>query len=181
MPEVGGGENAVYEHAGRSVFAGFPLVAHDGHLGFEILRGDERVDHAIRFQIQRPIQVIDAGRERLVVVRAVEPRGAVGEGTVFGEFVVDIRVIGGALENQMLEQVGHARFAIALVPGAHHVGDVHGDLLLASVRKQQEAQAVRQPILGNPLHRRHLHRIGRRGFAGGRFILRGSLDRRAGA
>ena len=155
VPQVGGGHHPLQQHGLRAVFASLPLVAHHGHLGFQVLGGDERVHHPVRFQVQGPVQVVLVRRKGLVVVGAVHPRRAVGEGAAFGEFVVDARVVGGALEHQMLQQMRHAGLAVALVPGAHQIGDVHGDLLLALIRKEQKAQAVLQPVLGDALHAGH--------------------------
>ena len=172
VPQVGGGHHPTHQHARRTVLAALPLVAHDGHLGGQILRGDERIDHPVGFQFQRPAQVVLAGREGLEVVGAIEPCGAVGEGAAFGQFVVDVGVVRGAFEDEVLQQVRHAGFAVAFVPGAHQIGDVHGDLLLALVRKEQDAQTVRQLVFRNTLHGGHhlglrCRRGGGRGQAAG--------------
>ena len=65
----------------------------------------------------------------------------------------DVRVLRRALEDHVLEQVGHARLAVALVAGANEVGDVDGDRRLRRVREEQHAQAVRQPVFGDAFDR----------------------------
>jgi len=63
-----------------------------------------------------------------------------------------------ALEDEVLEQVRHAGFAVAFVPRTHQVGDVDGDLLLAPVGDKQETKTVVEPVLGDASHGRHLGR-----------------------
>ena len=128
--------------AGR-VLAHLELVAHDRHLAVEVLLRDERVHHAVGLEIERPAQVLVGRLEGLEVVRAIEPRAcrsAARRATVSscGMFAVLRR----ALEQQVLEQVRHARLAVALVARADQVGDVHGDRGLRLVGEQQHVQAV---------------------------------------
>ena len=170
MPIVRGRQDPLLQDALRAVLARLPLVPDDRHLGLEILRGDERVHHAVRFEIERPLEVLVGGGKRLEVVRAVEPRRAVGKRAVLVQFLRDVRVVRGPLEHQVFEEMGHARLAVSLVPGADEVGDVHRDALVALVWEEQEAQTVVEPVLGDPLDARDFrHAVGKLGLrsAGG--------------
>ena len=68
----------------------------------------------------------------------------------------DVGVGGRALEDHVLEQVGHAGLAVALVPRADQDGQVDRDLGTGRVGEQEHAQAVIEPVLGDPLHARDL-------------------------
>jgi hypothetical protein len=65
--------------------------------------------------------------EHFVVVGAVEGGGAVELHAAVGELARDVRVLGRALEHQVLEQVRHAGLAVVFLARADLVGDVHGD------------------------------------------------------
>ena len=156
VPVEGGRHDPLAEHAHRLVLAPLPLVAHDRHLGLEVLDRDEGVDHPVGLQVERPLQVLVARRERLEVVRAVEPGRAVRERAALGHLGGNVRVVRRALEHQVLQQMRHPRLAVALVPGTDEIGDVHRDLLLAPVGEEQETEAVLQPVLRDPLDRGHL-------------------------
>ena len=156
VPEVGRRRDAGLQDADRVVLAALHLVTNHSHLGVEVVLGDEGIDHPVGFEVERPDQVVVVRREGLEVVGAVEPSRAIREGTAFGQFGGNVRMVGRPLEQQMLEEVGHARLAVALVARPHEVCDVHRDLLLALVREQQEAQAVGKPVLRDALDGGHL-------------------------
>ena len=52
-------------------------------------------------------------------------------------------------QQQVLEQMGHAGLAIALVPRADAEGEVHRGGRPGVVRHQQQLQAIGQPVLGD--------------------------------
>jgi hypothetical protein len=59
---------------------------------------------------------------------------------------------GRALEQQVLQQVGHAGLAVVLVHRADQVGQVDGDRGLAGVGEQQHAQAVAHAVFADAFH-----------------------------
>ena len=65
----------------------------------------------------------------------------------------NLRVRRRALEDHVLEQVGHAGFAVAFVPRADEDGQVDGDRGPRRVGKEQHLQAVVEPVLGDALDR----------------------------
>ena len=145
------GLHALEEHARRTVLAHFILVAHDGHLGVEVLAGDERVDHGVGLPAERPLHVVVRGREGDVVVRAVEPRRAVHAEAALRELGGRIWIVFRPLEHQVFEKVGHAGLAVVLVTRAHEIGHVDRGGRLAHVGIEHDAQAVREPVLGHAL------------------------------
>ena len=60
---------------------------------------------------------------------------------------------GRALEDHVLEKVGHARLAVALVPRAHEDGQVDRHLGAGRIGEQEHAQAVFQAVLRDSLDR----------------------------
>jgi hypothetical protein len=161
VPEESSLEHPLLQHFSRVVLILLEFVAHDRHLGVEIGPRHVAVHHAIGFHVERPSEVLGSGRESLEIVGAIEGRRAVGPATVLGQLLMDLWMARGALEEQVLEQVRHPRFAVVLVAGAHQVGDVDGDRLLGLVRAEEDAEPVRQPVLLDALDggdRRHARR-----------------------
>ena len=152
VPEIRGREDSFQQHIGRTVLARLELVPDDGHLAVEIGLGDERVHHAIRLEVERPAKILVRGRERLEVVRAIEPGGTVRTRAVLGQLLRDVAMAGRPLEHQMLEQVRHAGFAVALMAGADLICHVDRDRLLRLIRKEQDLKAVGQPVLSDAFH-----------------------------
>ena len=66
----------------RRVLAALELVADDRHLGEQVLALDEAVDQPVGLQLDGEFEVLVGGRQRLEVVGAVEPGGAVELGAV---------------------------------------------------------------------------------------------------
>ena len=153
VPGVGRLLHALEQHAAGVVLAKLELVAHHAHLAVEVLLGDERVHHAVGFHLDRPREIVVAGREGLEVGRAVVRRGAVPARAAARELFLDVGMARGALEQQVLEQVRHALLAVALVARADQVGDVHRGGVDARVGQREQAQAVRQRVLGNAFQR----------------------------
>src|SRR5580700_10334507 len=88
----------------------------------------------------------------LVIVCAIE-RGGTVPGRAFGhDFVLDLPAVGGFDEIHVLQQVGHAGFAVALMAGADQVSHVDGDLRIGLVGVQEHPQAVGETIFGNASH-----------------------------
>ena len=60
------------------------------------------------------------------------------------QFLLDLDAVRARDEEQMLEQVGHAGFAIAFVTGTDEVGGIDRDRAASGIRKEQDTQAVRK-------------------------------------
>jgi carbonic anhydrase len=71
-------------------------------------------------------------------------------------------------EIQMLEQMGHARFAVAFMPRTDEISDVHGNRATPGIRKQQDFQTVWKRVFGYSRHRRTFLNAGRQSLCGGR-------------
>src|SRR5205823_3496749 len=71
-------------------------------------------------------------------------------------------MLGRSLELHVLEQVSHACLAIALMPRAHEIRDVHCRLWLGLVRKEQDAESIRETIFRDAFDAHHF-REGRTG------------------
>ena len=148
---------------GRAVFAVFEFVADDGHLAVEVLLRDEGIDHAIRLQIERPLQVFLGGLKGLEIVRAIERRGAVGARTVVLQFLRHVGVVGRALEHEVFEQMGHPGFTVIFVARADQVDDVDRDVGLRGIGEKQHAQAVGQAVLVDSFDAGDVLHVGRQG------------------
>ena len=153
VPLENGGQHPLVEHTAGTVLAALEFVAHDAELLLEVRAGDERVDHAIRFEFERPAQVLVGRGKGLVIIGAIEPRGAVGARAVLGQFLRNVRMLRRALENEMLEQMRHSRLAVILMPRTDLVGDVHRDDRFRRIRKKQHAKPVRQAVFRDAFHR----------------------------
>ena len=105
-------QRLLVEDAPGAVFAALHFVAHHRHLGVEIFPGNEAVDHGVGMPRQEPLQVVFVGGEAGEVIGAVEPGAAVGAQATLVELRPDVAVGRRALEDEVLEQVGHARLAI---------------------------------------------------------------------
>ena len=139
---------------GDVVFIALEFVAHDGHFAIEILAGDEGVDHAVGFHFQGPAQIFGGGVEGFEVIGAVVIGGGVFVDRAVGvELREDFAVVRGALEHHVLQQMGHAGFAVAFLPRADHVGDVDGDGGLGIIGEEQHLEAVGEAILGDAFDR----------------------------
>ena len=57
----------------------------------------------------------------------------------------------GPLEKQVLQQVGHAGFTIALVARADQISHVDCDGIHRRIGQKQKAKTVGQPVLGDTL------------------------------
>jgi hypothetical protein len=164
VPVVGHALQALDQHIAGGILAVLVLVAHHGHLGVQVLAAHQRIDHAVGFHRQRPLQVLVAGLHQLVVVGAIKRGSAVEASATRVEFLADVLAVLRALEQHVLEQVRHARLAITLMPRADQVGHVDGDGGLGLVGEQQHAQAIRESVFADALDLRHLRgQVGRRG------------------
>ena len=144
MPFVGRRPYTLSQHSSRAVLAALHLVADHGKLGLEVFVSDMGIDHTVGFHAQGPLQVVLGGLEALEVIGAVEPGRAVEPHASLIESLGDVGVIRRSLEQQVLQKVRHAGFAVVLVHGADVVGYVHGHARLGAVGKQQHLQTVRQ-------------------------------------
>src|SRR6266404_1311979 len=148
MPVERRGEHSFEHYESRLVLTRFILIANDGHLGVEILLRDERVDHAIGFHLDRPIEIRVGRRESLEIVCAIEESRAVGTRAVLGQFLRDVWVILRALIHQVLEQVSHTGLSVVLMSRANQISGVNGDGFLRLVGEQEDAQTVREAVFG---------------------------------
>ena len=127
--------------------------------------------HPIGFEEQRAVE--GAGRHRLEIIGAVEPGGAVPVGGADRLEPPEeaARRILGAVEHEMLEEVGEAGLAPGLVLGADMIPDRDRDDRRLVVLVDDDAQAVgqREGLVGDV----HLpdelgeRRRGRRSLRGG--------------
>ncbi len=155
----------------RRVLAPLELVADDGHFREQVLLLDEAVHQAVGFELEGELQVVVAGRQRLEVVGAIDPGRAVEPGPAFLQGLGNVRMRRRALEDHVLQQVGHAGFAVAFVARADEDRQVDGHGRLRSVGKQQHDQAVVEPVFGDALDRANLGG----GRLGSLFVGRGGL------
>jgi hypothetical protein len=151
VPQEGGGTDALEQHAAGIVLAGLQLVADHGHLAVEVLLRNVRMDHAVGFHLQHPLQGVGVGRERGEVVGAVQPGGGVEVDAALLHLAADVGLRGRALEQQVLQQVRHAGLAVVLVHRADVVDQVHRHGGLGGIREQQHAQAIGQRVLADAL------------------------------
>ena len=158
MPLVGDGHHPLREDRLGRVLAGLELVADDRELGGEVLGLDGAIDHAVGLETDGELEVLIAGGQGLEVVGPVHVGRAVELGPALLHGPGDVRVGRRPLEDHVLQQVGHAGLAVALVPRADQDGQVDGHLGTRRVGEQEDAQAVVQPVLGDPFHRRDLRR-----------------------
>ena len=163
VPFVGDGRHPLRQHALGRVLARLELVADHGELGREVFGLDRAVDHAVGLELDGELEVLVAGRQGLEVVGPIDPGRAVELGPALLHGPGDVGVGGRPLEDHVLQQVGHAGLAVALVPRADQDRQVDGDLGAGRIGEQEHAQAVIQPVLGDPLDRGDLSRSGRSG------------------
>ena len=156
-------EHSIRQHLCRHVLAPLELVADDGHFRLQVLAFHETVDHPVGLQVNGELQVVVVGRQRLVIVRPVKRGGAVEVRPARLQQLGHRRVGRRPFEEHVLQQVGHARFAVPLVPRPDENGQVHGDSWFRGVRKQQDFKAVVETILGNSLYGCDFLRRGRFG------------------
>ncbi len=146
-----------------AVLSHLHFVADDGHLAVEVDACHLRVDHAIRFHRERPLQVRGRGIEGFEVIRAVVPRGRVEAHAALVQLGFLVARGRRALEQHVLEQVRHAGLAVVLVARTDQVGQVDGRLRRARVREQQDREPVRERVLRDTLDGRALRDAGRKG------------------
>ena len=105
------------------------LVLDDLALVVEVLLAQsvEQGRHPVGFEPERQVELV--GRQRLEVVRAVQPRGAVHRptGGLHERDVLGFRDVPRALEHDVLEEVREARLARDLVLGPDVVPEVDRD------------------------------------------------------
>ena len=153
VPLKGRRPHPLIEDPRRRVLAPLELVPHHRHLRCQVLAPDVAVDHAVRFQPQGELQVLIAGREGFEVVGAIQPRRAVEVCPVLLENARDFGVVGCPLEHHVLQQVGHPRLAVPLVPRPHEDRQIDRHLRLALIGKEQHAHAVVESKFGDSFHR----------------------------
>ncbi len=159
VPQVRGRHHAFVQDTQGAVFAHFEFIAHHGHFRIEIGAGDARMGHAIGFHFERPLEVFFL-LQSFEVVGAVVIRGSVVAATAALDQFADLVQLVGALEQHVLQQMRHAGFAVAFVPGADQIGDCDGERRLGGIGKQQHLEPVVETIFGNPLDRRDFRLCG---------------------
>ncbi len=120
------------------------LVLHGG-----LVEGGEQRAHPVGLQPEGELQLV--GGHGLEVVGALEAGGAVERAAgALDQFEVPVvGDVGGALEHQVLEEVGEAGAALDLVAGAHVVPEADGGDRGEVVLGEDDAQAVGQAVLGD--------------------------------
>ncbi len=151
VPLVGRRLHALREDALGAVLAALELVAHHGELGEQILAAHEAVDEPVALQMDGELEVLVGGGERLEVVGAVDVGGAVEAGPMVAQRLRHLRERRRPLEDQVLEEVGHARLAVALVPRADEDRHVDGDRGAGGIGKEHQPGAVGEAVLAHPL------------------------------
>jgi hypothetical protein len=168
VPEERRADEPGVEQLERLVLADLELVAHHGELGGQVLRQEERVHHAVGFHREGEFEVVAGRGQGLVVVGPIGVGRAVVVGAARLHDLPHVAVTLRALEQHVLEQVGHAALAVALVARADQVGDVDRDLVLRVVGEEQDAQAVVELVLADAFDGAELlrRRLGSRGGGG---------------
>jgi len=151
VPVERGREHPLQQNLRGGVLALLEFVADDGHFRLQVFALHEAVDHPVGFQAEGEFQVVVAGRQRLVIISAVMRSGAVEIRPARLQQPGDVGVRRRAFEEHVLEQVGHARFAVAFVPRPDENGEVHGDRRFRRIGKQQNLKAVVETVLGDSL------------------------------
>jgi hypothetical protein len=159
VPEVGGLGDPLVQDLRWIVLARLELVADDRELGLELLRRDRGVDHPIGLEIERPVEIVLGRWKRLEVVRTVVPGRTVRLRPALLEQLEHVVMARRAFEHHVLEQVRHARFAVAFESRADEVSDVDGDVGLRRVGEQQNLETVVEPVLGDALDASDLVRL----------------------
>ena len=161
VPQIGGGEHALFEHLVGIILAPFEFVANHGHLGIQIALRDARIHHAVRLHFERPAQIGVAGGHGLEIVGAIPGRAPVEVVAMRAELAHDLLVLLGSLKQHVLEQMRHAGFPSAFVPRPDHIGHVDRDSWLGVIGEQEHLEAVVQAVFGDTLHRGDLAGFGR--------------------
>ncbi len=141
------------EHRSRAVFALFKFIPHHGHFRGQIFALDVAVHHAVGFQPDGELQVLWRCGQGLIVIGAVHPGRAVVLCPALGEDFGNLGMRGRALEDHVLQEMGHARFAITFVPRADEHRQVDRNERFGIVREQQHPEAVFKLVFGNSLNR----------------------------
>jgi hypothetical protein len=125
-----------------------PFLLHRLALVVEVVLDDRQRAHAIGLEKQRRVELVRRHgfevQRPLLVGRAVD-RAAVADD---GEQVLAGADVLGALEHHVLEQVGEAGASDALVARADVVGDGDGEYRRRVVLRDDHAQPVLQPRVG---------------------------------
>ena len=164
VPQIRGLADALGEDPRRLALPVLELVADDRELGLEIVVGDRRVRHHVGVEVERPVEVVLARRERRVELRGVVRRQAVlARGAAVLEELPHAAVARAALEHHVLDQVGHAGLAVALLARADVDHGVDGEGRSGGVGDEQDLEAVGEPVLGHAFDRPDLGRRGEHG------------------
>ena len=131
------------------------LFLHDFTLGLDADLFHAGVQHALALQPQSQLQLV--GRQHLVVKGAVVG----GVGVVLSTRILDVLEefaaadVLGPFEQEVLEEVGHARAVGVFVLGAYVVHDGHGDDGRAVVFVQDDVKPILEVVFlkfdGGPL------------------------------
>ena len=134
------------------------LLQHHVEFGRDHLLGQHQVGHPVGLELHQRLQVL--ARDPLVVAGVVVG----GEGVLLaadgGHGLRELagRVLGGALEHQVFEEMRDAGLAGRLVGGADLVPDHVGDDRRAPVRDHHDFQPVRQREVADVRDRRRNRR-----------------------
>ena len=127
-----------------AVLAALELAPDHGHLGVQVSLVDPAVHHAVGLDAHRELEPV--GGDRRVVVRPVVVGARVERRAVQEQRAGDLSepVLARALEEHVLEEMGHSRDARVLVPRADPVPDAEADDRRAPHFLHQHGEAVRE-------------------------------------
>ena len=162
VPEKRCREGPLLENSQGIVLPHLMLIPDDRHFAVQILLGNEGIHHSIGFEFQCPLQVVFGSLKCLKVVGPVERRGAVWLSSMVLKLLVDINMIPGALEHEVLQQMGHPGLAVILVARSNHVSDVDRNIGLGGIREKQDAEPVLQPVFTDSFDSGHVLHAGRK-------------------
>ena len=140
----GGADDRLLQRLRRVVLADLVLVADDRHLRLPLAVEDQRALHAVGLDAHRELEPVRGNRR--VVVRPVVVRAGVEGRAVQEEGASDLAEpeLLRALEEHVLEEMGHPGNASVLVARADSVPDAEADDRRAPHLLHQHGEAVRQ-------------------------------------
>ena len=115
MPKIGRAGHALAQGLKRVALTDLQLAAHHRHFTVQVFLGYKAVHHGIGLPAQIPVQRFLLRHKGSKVVGAIGGGRAVEREAALAELEFGVGRSGGALEDQVLQQMGHACFAVALV------------------------------------------------------------------
>ena len=158
MPFKSRRHHTLKQNSLRTVLSTLKLIPHHREFRQQIVAINKAVHQSITFQMNGKLEVLRGRRKGFKIIGAILIRRAIETGPVIPQRPRHVRKRRCALENQMLQQVCHARFAITFMPRTNQHCHIDGNCWLRRIRKQQNSRSIRQPIFSHTLYRDHLLR-----------------------